>query len=720
MSVIFKPRYIMFKTPPMRLAYLLGCFLIFSALFGSTVYALIAIELKGDKEVLSLGPNLELFEDVTRQLTIDDITSDKYSANFIATKKENLNFGFSPSAYWIRFALANTLSEQKEYLLEVTFPLLDHVDLYQQNETGKFIEKKAGELVPIKQREIEYRNPVFSITLEPQEEKTLYLRIQNYGSVVFTPKLWEPLFFSLKTTQERYIYGFYYGGMIIIALYNLIIFLMVRIRTFLFYVVYVACFILWQTAYNGFANEILWPEQPWLTNRATPFIICATCIWALQFTKSFLDTAANLPVMDRFIKLLMVSFGIGLVISFQPNYSVSTMYSSFLALLLVPTVLFAGFSLSKKGYRPARYFSIAWFVLLIGTALLILKSFGILPSTFITTYGQQIGSFLEIILLSLALADLLNVMKKEKEQAQAEALHFQKLATRRLEEEVLQRTEELRASNLKLETLSAKLAKYLSPQLYNSIFSGKTDVKRQSYRKKLTIFFSDIKDFTKLTDSIEPETLTAIINNYLNEMAAIALRHGGTIDKYIGDAIMVFFGDPDTKGETEDALSCINMAIEMRERMKQMQREGITSAGTPPLQIRMGINSGYCTVGNFGSEERLDYTIIGGQVNIASRLESMAEPNEILISNNTYALVKDKVAVEEKGEIMVKGIAHPVPTYQVIDLHEKVEKEAAIIAESGDGYSFTLSLENLSEKSKQKALSSLQQMLVKLNGHTIG
>jgi adenylate cyclase len=275
-------------------------------------------------------------------------------------------------------------------------------------------------------------------------------------------------------------------------------------------------------------------------------------------------------------------------------------------------------------------------------------------------------------LFSLALAARLRMMRQEKEQAQAETIKIQQQANRQLEEKVRQRTSDLDEKNQQLQMLAAKLAKYLAPQVYAAIFSGKAEVELCSYRKKLTVFFSDIKGFTELTDRMEPEPLAAILNEYLEEMATIALQYGGTIDKYIGDAIMVFFGDPETRGDKEDALAAVLMALAMRHRMRKLQQRWQEQMLPYPLQIRMGINTGYCTVGNFGSEDRFDYTIIGGQVNLASRLESNAQPDEILISYQTFVLVKDVVACEEKGELRAKGIAYPVRTYRVIDRHDKL------------------------------------------------
>ncbi len=140
----------------------------------------------------------------------------------------------------------------------------------------------------------------------------------------------------------------------------------------------------------------------------------------------------------------------------------------------------------------------------------------------------------------------------------------------------------------------------------------------------------------------------------------------------MGDAIVIFFGDPETLGVKEDALACVKMAIAMRKRMKELESVWRDSGLENPLQCRIGINTGVCTVGNFGSEARMDYTIIGGGVNLASRLETACAPGEVLISYETYAHVRDQVHCEERDKITVKGIAHPVATHQVVDLYENL------------------------------------------------
>ena len=224
-----------------------------------------------------------------------------------------------------------------------------------------------------------------------------------------------------------------------------------------------------------------------------------------------------------------------------------------------------------------------------------------------------------------------------------------------------------------------KLAKYFSPQVYDSIFSGDLEVEIQSKRKQLTVFFSDIKGFSEITERLEPELLTTIVTDYLTAMTNIVVKYGGTVDKYIGDAIMVFFGDPHTKGPKQDAVLCAKMALEMKERLWEIRKIWHDLGVAQPLDIRIGIHSDICTVGNFGSHDRLDYTTIGNGVNLASRLESNAQTNQILISEDTYFLIKDEIVCDKKEEILVKNIKHPIQTYEIKglkkDLSEPLQAE---------------------------------------------
>ena len=265
--------------------------------------------------------------------------------------------------------------------------------------------------------------------------------------------------------------------------------------------------------------------------------------------------------------------------------------------------------------------------------------------------------------------------------------------------------------NRELEVLSTKLSKYLSPQVYSSIFAGQRSVEIASSRKKLTVFFSDIADFTATTDDLESEELTALLNRYLTEMSRIALEHGATIDKYVGDAILAFFGDPETRGVKEDAVACVDMAIAMQRRMRDLQAEWRDAGLEKPFQLRIGINTGYCTVGNFGSEDRMDYTIIGGEVNLAARLQSHAGLGGILLSHETYSLVKDQVVAEEQDPMQVKGFAKPVRNYGILDRVDEMVERGKAIREERDGVRVLLDLQKLG---KAGAIQVLESVLARL------
>ena len=278
---------------------------------------------------------------------------------------------------------------------------------------------------------------------------------------------------------------------------------------------------------------------------------------------------------------------------------------------------------------------------------------------------------------------------------------------------VRERTHALAERTEQLETLSNKLSKYLSPQLYTSIFQGRQQVEIASSRKKLTVFFSDLVGFTETTENLQSEELTGLLNRYLNEMAGIALKHGATLDKYVGDAIMAFFGDPETRGVAEDAKACVTMAIEMQHRIAELEQEWQRSGLERPLRARMGISTGFCTVGNFGSKDRMDYTIIGRAVNLASRLETAAEPGTVLISQDTWALVKDAILVRELPALTLKGFGQPLPAYQLISLRDQPDRK--IIQRNINGVRVTVEIDH---GDSEQTIHLLKDIIIEIDKDT--
>jgi adenylate cyclase len=261
-----------------------------------------------------------------------------------------------------------------------------------------------------------------------------------------------------------------------------------------------------------------------------------------------------------------------------------------------------------------------------------------------------------------------------------------------------------------LADVSEKISKYLSPQVYRSIFKGEKGVEISTERKKLTIFFSDIKDFTATTERLQPEELTQLLNEYFTEMSVIAEKHGATIDKFIGDAIVAFFGDPVSMGVRRDARACVAMAIEMQQRLSELNEEWLGRGFEHPLRARVGINTGYCNVGNFGSSSRMDYTVIGAEANLAARLESIAQPGGIVMSHETWTYARDMVSTRQLDPTRFKGISREVIPYEII-MDDAVGPTGAVVRESAPGLQLFLDPEKLDAQTRKKARRALKLAL---------
>lgn len=255
--------------------------------------------------------------------------------------------------------------------------------------------------------------------------------------------------------------------------------------------------------------------------------------------------------------------------------------------------------------------------------------------------------------------------------------------------------------------LAYKLSRYVTPTVWKAINDGRERA-LTTQRKRITVFFSDIEGFSGLAEELDDKVLTDLLNTYLEEMARIATKHKGTIDKFIGDALMVIFGDSQSEGVKADCLRAVSMAIEMRKKMKELQHRWYNQGIKQPLRIRMGINTGFCTVGTFGTSGYRDYTVLGANVNLASRLEAAADPGEILLSHESYALVKDVIICRDKGEITFKGLTER-KVYQVVDFRKDLGKDQSWFEDNTDGFSMHLDLEKIRNYDKERILETLHK-----------
>ena len=225
--------------------------------------------------------------------------------------------------------------------------------------------------------------------------------------------------------------------------------------------------------------------------------------------------------------------------------------------------------------------------------------------------------------------------------------------------------EKFRKEKEKVQKAYSLISKYVPPQIAETISHGQIDLVWKHHREKLTLFFSDIKNFTRITDSMEPEDMGKLLNEYLTEMNRIINRYSGTLAQLIGDGLYVIFGAPNKTDDKDHALRCLNMAIDMQLKMKELNKKWFNSGIDENLKIRCGINTGMATVGGYGSPERKEYTAMGMQVNLAARLESACKPERILISHTTWALIREDFPCTPLGKIEVKGYHRPLTVYEI-------------------------------------------------------
>lgn len=258
-----------------------------------------------------------------------------------------------------------------------------------------------------------------------------------------------------------------------------------------------------------------------------------------------------------------------------------------------------------------------------------------------------------------------------------------------------------------------KLTRFVPPQIWEPIVKADSPVSVSNKRAKLTIMFSDIVGFTELSDSLSADNLADILNTYMHCMTLIANKHGAVLDKFIGDGMVCFFGEPDSRGPRQDALECVAMAIDMRREMRTL-RQKWRLMGFDGLDIRIGITTGYCHVGNFGSNNRLSYTLIGKAANLASRLEAVAGKGEIFISESTHDYISHDYDCEYAGAFQLKGFDSKVSAWQVLDPDVNKGKLSKWVDHTLPGFNLHLNFRDMQDNDYQDIRSRLNIALERI------
>lgn len=345
------------------------------------------------------------------------------------------NFGFSNQVYFVYFEVFNQAPAQNA-ILHINYAPLDRISLLIV-ESGEVME--AGDRVAFSTRPVLHRTPAFPVALPSGEKRSILLRFESQGTMEFPILLMQEAAFRDRIHEEQIVLGLYYGMIIVLIVYNLILFFLVRDPGYFYYLLYVAGYGLIQMILNGLAFEYLWPGAPQWNNISLPFSIGWAFLFGILFARHFLNSKRYAPTMDKILAGLMVLLSLQMPASFLVSYNTAIRASAFLVLLFALSVFLTAVKCVLAGNRAARFFLMAWFSLLLGVSVYSLKGLGVLPSNILTENMLQVGSALEMCLLSLGLGDRLHTMGQERE------------AARRSELEALQREQQLRLVSARLE-----------------------------------------------------------------------------------------------------------------------------------------------------------------------------------------------------------------------------------------------------------------------------
>lgn len=357
--------------------------------------------------------------DPTEKLTLQDLAQPAVQARFqlLRPTGPGANFGFNTSAIWLRITLDTAADAPRDWLLEVAYPPLDHLELFTPGPHG-YVRQAAGDHLPFDSRVIAHRNHVLPVALAPGQS-TLYLRIQSEGAVTAPVTLWQERALWRHDQLAYSGLSLYFGLLVGLLLYNLLLFASIRDRVYLLYVAFVTGMALFQVSLTGIGLQFLWPEQLLWNNYAPAVGSAMASTFGLLFARTFLSSAARTPWIDRLMLLEVAGFQLALVILLFVSYTVSNHMLQALVIAGVVTLMAAGAIGMRNDHPGARNFVISWTVLLFGVLVLVLHNMGALPSNWLTSNAVVFGSALEMVLLSFALADRMNVARRFKEQAQS-------------------------------------------------------------------------------------------------------------------------------------------------------------------------------------------------------------------------------------------------------------------------------------------------------------
>ena len=393
------------------------------------------ISLNDAFEKISVGYHFEYLEDKDNSLTLEDIQGQAYDAQWIAPNSKSQGFGFTTSAYWVRYTVENPTDADIEYFLEQAFPLIDNISIYVPDGSSHRV-VEVGDTKPFWERPYENRKFIIPLVLKSKETATYYLRFKTSGSLNILLSLWRPYAFEMDTVKEMQFLMLYYGIFLVMILYNLLVFFFVRRLEYFYYVLTISCFLIFIMGLNGTAFQFLWPGNPAFAHSIGPLVLCLALLFNTLFSVRLLEIRKFTPILYKVIRVLELIILVCLVLCLLMPYRVAFMVSTALTVPFLILGPYLGIRFSLLRHRTGYFYLISWIALFIGGFAHLMMTLAIFPNNFMTYWSLQIGSATLVTLLSIALADRVNTMR----------LSLAALSGR-LEEKVEKRTQELEQAN---------------------------------------------------------------------------------------------------------------------------------------------------------------------------------------------------------------------------------------------------------------------------------
>jgi diguanylate cyclase (GGDEF)-like protein len=501
-----------------------------------------------------LSNSVSSLEDPAGSLSVADVAGPSLQGRFLplAADSARTNFGLTRSVFWLRISLQKGEGAPSRWLLEVDYPSLDSVELYTPADGG-FARRASGDLLPFTARPMAHVSHVFPVSLEDGSPVVLYLRIQSQGTVSAPLRLWQPA--ALWESDQRVYAGLslYFGMLTGLALYNFLLYLSLRDRLYLLYVAFVVSMAVGQSALTGFGGQFLWPESAWWTNVSLPAGMGLTGIFATIFARGFLSTAQKLPALDKGMVALIALFTICTICAMSLPYWISAWFINVIGVLFSVYIVIVGIVSYRRKHPGARYFILAWSLLLLSAAVLSVHNMGKLPSNIFTTNSLLIGSAFEMLLLSFALADRIHVARQETALAQAEAIRVKQAmvdtlteSERTLERRVAERTGELLQINARLKEKEIQLqqmAHYdaLTGLPNRQLFGDRLDLALKRARRhstRVALLMVDLDDFKTINDTHGHAAGDAALVEVARRLKPL-LRDSDTVARLAGDEFVV-------------------------------------------------------------------------------------------------------------------------------------------------------------------------------------